>query len=212
MSEFCLIFDLDGTLVESEGLCNQAFLELLPELNEPVTALARRYRGKKLSVIIADIELRIGRALPREFETRYRERVAELFDCGLQPVAGVEAMLQQTSGPRCVASSAPRSKIEKALRLTRLSTYFGDRIFSSYEVGSWKPEPQLFLHAAASMGFEPPHCVVVEDSEVGVEAALSAGMRVLRYAPDSEQDIASNCRSFSRMEELPGLLGNLSNV
>ncbi len=212
MSDLCLIFDLDGTLVDSEELCNQAFLELLPELNEPVTALARRYRGRKLSVIIADIEARIGRALPSEFEARYRERVAELFDSELKPIAGVQSMLRMTSGPRCVASSAPRSKIEQALRLTRLSPYFGDRIFSSYEVGSWKPEPQLFLYAAASMGFKSQHCVVVEDSEVGVQAALSAEMRVLMYAPGPDQNPALACRSFSRMEELPGLLKGLSNV
>lgn len=212
MSEFCVIFDLDGTLVDSEGLCNQAFLDLLPELNESVASLASRYRGKKLSTIIADIELRIRRALPSEFESRYRERVAELFDRGLQPVAGVQVMLQTITGSRCVASSAPRSKIEKALQLAGLTSYFGDQIFSSYEIGSWKPEPKLFLHAAASMGFEPQHCVVIEDSEVGIQAALSAGMRVLMYTPGYEQNPASTCCSFSRMEDLPRLLSSLSNV
>lgn len=209
MTRFCAIFDLDGTLVDSEGLCNQAFLDLLPELNESVPSLAKRYRGKKLSAIIGDIELRIQRALPAEFELRYRERVAELFDRGLQPIAGVEAMLQATTNPRCVASSAPRSKIEKALQLTGLTAYFDDRIFSSYEVGSWKPEPQLFLHAAASMGFEPQRCVVIEDSEVGVQAALSAGMRVFMYAPDCEQNSPLPCTTFTRMDDLPELLAVL---
>jgi len=208
MTRFCAIFDLDGTLVDSEGLCNQAFLDLLPELNEPVASLVERYRGRKLSEIIADIELRIRRSLPDEFQSRYRARVAELFDRELQPVAGVEAMLQATSGPRCVASSAPRSKIEKALHLTGLAGYFSNCIFSSYEVGSWKPEPQLFLYAAASMGFKPERCVVIEDSDVGIQAALSAGMRVLMYVPKCDR-APGPYTTFTRMDELPELLKRL---
>ena len=212
MTQVCAIFDLDGTLVDSEVLCNQAFLDLLPELNESSLSLARRYRGKKLAAIIADIELRIRRALPDEFESRYRERVAELFDRGLRPITGVEAMLQATTGPRCVASSAPRAKIEKALQVTGLAGYFGDQIFSSYEVGSWKPEPQLFLYAASSMGFSPQRCVVIEDSDVGVQAALSAGMRVFMYAPDCEERLAPSCTTFSSMDDLPELLESLFNT
>jgi HAD superfamily hydrolase (TIGR01509 family) len=211
MSELCLIFDLDGTLVDSEGLCNQAFLDLLPELNESSASLSARYRGRKLAAIMADIELRIRRALPGDFEAQYRARLDELFDSRLQPVAGVHAMLQATTCSRCVASSAPRQKIEKALQLTGLSVYFGNCIFSSYEVGSWKPDPQLFLHAAAEMGFGPSHCVVVEDSEVGVQAALSAGMRVLMYTPECGQRSVP-CPSFSRMEDLPTLLSRLTSA
>jgi HAD superfamily hydrolase (TIGR01509 family) len=206
VTEICTIFDLDGTLVDSEELCNQALLDLLPELSDSVASLVVRYRGRKLSAIVADIESRIRRRLPSEFEARYRERVAELFESDLQPIVGVEAMLQVTSSPRCIASSGPRAKIAKALAHTGLATYFGDRIFSSYEVGSWKPEPGLFLHAAASMGFEPWQCVVVEDSEVGVQAALSAGMRVLKYMPEGESSSTGSCLSFSRMEDLPRLL------
>lgn len=211
MIDLCLIFDLDGTLVDSEGLCNQAFLELLPELNESAASLSKRYRGKKLARIIADIEVQAPRELPVDFEARYRARVAELFECGLQPIAGVHAMLRATPQSRCVASNAPRQKIERALQLTGLSAYFGNCIFSSYEVGSWKPDPQLFLHAAASMGFEPSNCVVIEDSEVGVQAALSAGMRVLMYSPDSREPSAA-CPRFSRMEDLPDLLRTLAAV
>ncbi|MGB0389738.1 MAG: HAD hydrolase-like protein, partial [Ardenticatenaceae bacterium] len=60
MRNLCVIFDLDGTLVDSERLCNQAFIDLLPELTDDVGTLVRRYRGSKLAKILADIEKRVG--------------------------------------------------------------------------------------------------------------------------------------------------------
>jgi hypothetical protein len=58
MARICVIFDLDGTLVDSEGLCNQAFLDLLPQLNDTVECMVKRYRGRRLAWILADIETR----------------------------------------------------------------------------------------------------------------------------------------------------------
>jgi len=70
--------------------------------------------------------------------------------------------------------NGPPLKIRQALQISRLAPYFGDSIFSSYEVGSWKPEPGLFQYAANAMSFMPSRRVVVEDSEVGIEAASSS--------------------------------------
>jgi len=182
MAEICVIFDLDGTLVDSETACNQAFLDLLPELSDPAELLVKRYRGKKLSIILADIEQRLGKSLPDTFENSYRLRVAELFACNLRPMPGVIAMLDSLHVPRCVASSGPPAKMRQALETSGLASYF-DRTFSSYDVGIWKPEPGLFLHAAQEMGFRPSQCAVVEDSEVGVQAAVAAGMVAFHYLP-----------------------------
>lgn len=54
--------------------------------------------------------------------------------------------------------------------------FFSGRIFSSYEVGVWKPDPGLFLHAAGALGVRPSDCIVVEDSGPGIAAGLAAGM------------------------------------
>ncbi|MDF1811526.1 MAG: HAD hydrolase-like protein [Verrucomicrobiales bacterium] len=86
MNISCIIFDLDGTLVDSEGLCNQAFLDLLPELDCSLDEMITRYRGQKLALILADIEKRIGRKLPADFEKHYRARISELFDTELDPM------------------------------------------------------------------------------------------------------------------------------
>lgn len=202
----CIIFDLDGTLVESEELCNQAFLDLLPHLDDTRQSLIRRYRGLKLSHILSDIENRTGEKLPATFEAAYRRRVSDLFSTHLRPVEGVISMLEGLPTPRCVASSAPRSKIQQALTVSGLSRFFEDRVFSSYEVGFWKPHPGLFLHAASAMGFSPPQCAVVEDSAVGIKAALAAGMTAFHYQPDEDLSFADGAISFSKMSRLPGLL------
>src|SRR5664279_4055329 len=112
MTGICVIFDLDGTLVDSEGLCNQAFLNLLPQLSDTVESLILRYRGKKLAPILADLESRLYQKLPDAFEQHYRQHVAELLFRELKPMPGVLEMLEKTTNfPKCIASSGPPLKI-----------------------------------------------------------------------------------------------------
>lgn len=210
MARLCVLFDLDGTLVDSEPLCNQAFLDLLPGLKDSVAELASRYRGKKLAAILRDLETRLGSQLPLEFEAQYRRHVSQLISQGLRPMPGVRDMLEATNYPRCIASSGPLEKIRQLLEASELTAYFGDCLFSSYQIGCWKPDPGLFLHAAQQMGFQPRDCVVVEDSEVGISAAIAAGMRALRFISDVEASEPSDNRSFNRMADLPAILHELS--
>lgn len=202
----CVIFDLDGTLIDSEELCNQAFLDLLPGLDDTVQTLTHRYRGLKLSHILSDLENRTGARLPTTFETDYRSRVSELFSAHLKPVDGVIQMLEGLAVSKCIASSAPRSKVQEALAASGLSRFFADRIFSSYEVGFWKPDPRLLLHAASAMGFPPAECAVVEDSAVGIKAALAAGMTAFHYQPGVDSSDADGVIPFSEMSRLISLL------
>jgi HAD superfamily hydrolase (TIGR01509 family) len=209
MNLSCIIFDLDGTLVDSEYLCNQAFLDLLPELNDSVEALTQRYRGQKLSLILAHIEQRIKHSLPTQFEEDYRQRVSELFSSQLKPMPNVIEMLESIRFSTCIASSGPLQKIRQALQVSGLAPYFNDRIFSSYEVGSWKPEPGLFQHAAKAMGFAPHQCAVVDDSNAGIQAALAANMLALQYRPNQDLAIFPGAISFHDMSELPQLMDKL---
>lgn len=211
MNSICVIFDLDGTLVDSEVLCNQAFLDLLPQLSETVDLLTQRYRGKKLALILADIENRLCQKLPDAFEQHYRQRVAELFSCELKPMPGVLEMLEATHFPMCVASSGPPLKIRQALQVSGLAPYFGDSLFSSYDVGSWKPEPGLFQYAANAMGYMPSQCVVVEDSEVGIQAAAAAGMKAFQYVRNGEMSSCDDRVLFDDMSQLTQLLYQCAN-
>jgi HAD superfamily hydrolase (TIGR01509 family) len=214
MTGICVIFDFDGTLIDSEGLCNQAFLDLLPQLSDTVESMIQRYRGKKLAQIFADLEGRLCQKLPDAFEQHYRQRVAELFSRELKPMPGVLEMLEVMNFPKCIASSGPPLKIRQALQVSGLAPHFGDSIFSSYEVGSWKPEPGLFQYAANAMGFMPSQCVVVEDSEVGIEAAAAAGMKAFQYVRNGE---TSSCQAghsvpFNDMSKLPQILAHFAST
>ena len=209
MASVCVIFDLDGTLVDSESQSNQAFLDLLPEIDEPVTALIERYRGMRLAPVLADLESRLGRKLPDDFPAAYRSRVAELFNQRLDAMPGAKEMLDSLSCAYCIASAGPPEKIRHSLKLSGLAPYFGERVFSSYEVGSWKPEPGLFLHAASTLGFAPNRCIVVEDSDPGLIAANAAGMRAIHFAPDgSASTIDCHARTGSLLN-VPRLLEEL---
>ncbi|MBX2835696.1 MAG: HAD-IA family hydrolase [Gammaproteobacteria bacterium] len=187
----CVIFDFDGTLVDSEVLSNQAFLDLIPSINVSVEEMVKNYSGRKLAWIFSDIEKQFNCKLSPTIEKDYRNRVAELFDTQLRAFDGVHHALDEISLPVCIATSAPVSKVEPALKKTNLSEYFETNIFSSYDIGSWKPEPDIFLYASQCMKVAPQNCLVVEDSPAGVEAANAAGMSAVQFC-GSRQPFHSN--------------------
>lgn len=183
-----IIFDCDGTLVDSEVLANEVLVEAVAEyglvlsLDEALSA----FRGGKMADCVAHLESRLGRRLPGDFVPVLRSRTADAFRTRLRPVAGAVELIRwlaARSWEICVASSGPVEKIELSLSLTGLSPFFVDRIFSSYTVGVWKPDPGLFLHAAKAMGVSPEDCAVVEDSLPGIQAGLAAGMTVFAFQP-----------------------------
>lgn len=207
MAKLLIIFDVDGTLVDSEFFCSQALNDLIPEIEESTQELVSLYRGTKLLEIFADIELRKNIVLGDNFEVIYRERVAELFSSELQPFPGVIEMLGQIPYEFCIASNGPKHKIRHALSVTGLTSYFAENIFSAYCVNAWKPDPALFLHAAAEMGYSPKNCVVIEDSIVGIQAAEAANMNALRFVPGEP---STHQRDFSDMRDLLSLLDKIA--
>ncbi|SFO07733.1 haloacid dehalogenase superfamily, subfamily IA, variant 3 with third motif having DD or ED [Cohaesibacter marisflavi] len=180
----CVIFDLDGTLVDSEILSLQGYCDTVPDLDWDVNYMVANLRGFQFHKIVEAMEGRVGHKLAEDYETTYRAHVAELFEAGLQAFPDVLDVVPALKTPKCIASAGPIKKMRHSLGLTGLLPHFEDRIFSSYVVKSWKPEPGLFLHAAKTMGYAPENCLVVEDSEVGIEAAKRAGMQHLLHVPE----------------------------
>ncbi|MEJ6482141.1 HAD family hydrolase [Nostoc punctiforme UO1] len=207
-----VIFDCDGVLVDSEGLGNRVLVEFIAEfgLAMKLEEAILLFKGCKMADCVAVIEQRLGKKMPQDFVTQLRTRTAEAFERELRPVEGIEAALDKINLPICVASSGPSEKIKLALRVTNLLSRFEKCIFSSYEIGSWKPAPDLFLYAAKNMGFQAPSCTVVEDSVLGVRAGVAAGMRVLGYTEQSEAHLleASGAHIFYSMHQLPSLLSH----
>jgi len=206
-----VIFDSDGVLVDSEPITGSVLVSLLEEVGYHTTAEhgVKLCRGRKMADIIADIQSLSGIQLSDDFIAKFRLRVAELFRTDLRPIAGIREVLEGLELPHCVASSGPNERIEAALGATGLLRHFEGRIFSAYDIQSWKPDPGLFLHAASKMGAEPANCTVVEDTPLGVTAAIAAGMRALGYAAvqdDVEPLREAGAVIFRSMRELPSLL------
>jgi HAD superfamily hydrolase (TIGR01509 family) len=203
------IFDCDGTLVDSEELGNGVLAEMVSEQGLPlsIAAATAEFRGMKLAECLRFVEQRLGRRLHEGFVPEFRARSAAAFRAHLRPIAGAAELLNALSIPFCVASSGPREKIELSLSLTGLLPLFGERIFSAYEVQSWKPAPDLFLHAAQSLGAAAADCAVVEDSWPGISAGLAAGMTVFAYQP-AERDprIPGDVQVVTRLLDLLPLL------
>ncbi|QUM89792.1 HAD-IA family hydrolase [Moritella sp. 36] len=204
----CLLFDCDGTLVDSERLCNQGFVIKFAELGIKldVDLLMLNYRGWELDKILADLSCEFDVRLPNDFAAKYRVVVAELFESELRPIEGIKAALDLLPYPKAVVSNGPIFKIKQALELCGLSDYFGSHIYSAYDIGIWKPDPRIYEFAAKDMGFDSKDCIVIEDGLVGVEAGYKAGMQTLFYNRFNQTCVFSSVVSFNAMVELPGLI------
>lgn len=204
----CLLFDCDGTLVDSERLCNIGLVIKFKELGVNLDAdeLVQRFRGWKLASILDLLQQEHSVRLPDHFVASYREKVAELFESELKPVPGIELALEGLDQPKAVVSSGPRHKIEQALRVCNLSQYFGGNIYSSYEVCVWKPDPEIYRFAARDMGFSSQECAVIDDGLVGVEAGAKAGIKTYFYNVFQETCTWPGVVSFTTMSDLPRLI------
>jgi HAD superfamily hydrolase (TIGR01509 family) len=209
-----VIFDCDGVLVDSEVISNGVLALLLTAEGLPTTlAEARRdYQGLLLGEVFERAEKRLGKALPEGLSSRFERERAEAFRRELQPVAGAAEAVERVTAAGvavCVASQGKLEKTKLSLDLTGLRCLFADRaLFSAWNVPRGKPYPDLFLRAAAEMGAEAAGCVVVEDTPSGVTAGVAAGMRVLGYAADSDEDALgkAGATTFDSLERLPKLL------
>jgi HAD superfamily hydrolase (TIGR01509 family) len=207
-----VIFDCDGVLVDSERIAVRLDAEILGEIGWQLTEaeIIERFMGRSDAYMRGEIEAAIGRPLGPEWATEVlRPRYGRAMEAELTAVDGVVGALDRISTPTCVASSSTHDHLQFALGLTGLLDRFDGRIFSATEVANGKPAPDLFLHAAATLGVPPDRCAVVEDSRYGVEAARAAGMRAFGYAgglTPADRLAGPATTVFEHMHELPELL------
>jgi HAD superfamily hydrolase (TIGR01509 family) len=204
-----VIFDCDGTLVDSEPLGNEVLVEYVAELGLriPIEEALVVFRGRKMGDCLDEIARRLGRPLPGGFEVELRRRMSAAFRERLQPIDGADDLLRAMTVPFCVATNGPREKMTLTLSVTGLIEHCGDRLFSAYEVGAWKPDPGLFTHAAEAMGVEPRSCAVVDDSDHGIQAALACGMEVFAFLPDDgDRSPPGPVHVIRHLSELPAAL------
>lgn len=181
----CVIFDCDGTLVDSEKLCCQALVTVFNRFGANYsyeTALAH-FSGGKIADILNKTRSYLGLNVSIDtLEPLYREEVHTLFEHHLQAMDGAHHILQLLDSRQieyCVISNSPKEKAQHVLQLTGLMPHFKSKIFSAFEANSWKPEPDLIRYAAMNMGFTLDECLYVDDTEIGWETGCNAGIETV---------------------------------
>jgi HAD superfamily hydrolase (TIGR01509 family) len=215
MARFDLVaFDCDGVLVDSEPVTCGVLTQMLNELGWMLSldeAMAL-FVGRAVREVLPHHSSKLAAPVPADFYEQFVLRRNAALEMDIAPVRNIHAAVETLAAremPFCVASGADRAKMHITLGKTGLLRWFEGKMFSGHEVPRTKPAPDVYLHAAKTMGVEPSRCVVVEDTPAGVTAGVAAGMTVFGYAErmDSKLLLAAGAALvFDDMAELPELV------
>jgi HAD superfamily hydrolase (TIGR01509 family) len=182
-----VIFDLDGTIIKSEGEWNRAFSTVLQKLGVKSDGSDPSMHGASIQsrwkVLLTKYNIKTTKTI-EELEIftyiEYGKMIPEIIlNDGVLEFMDV---LKESGLPLGLATSTNWETAEKVLTYFGLSNYF-ENITTGEEVVNLKPAPDIFLLASVKLGVEPRDCLVIEDSQIGVTAAHEAGMRVIAVSP-----------------------------
>jgi HAD superfamily hydrolase (TIGR01509 family) len=208
-----VIFDCDGVLVDSETVSNRVLAENLTRHGLPMTL----ERSMELFVGgtmrgVGEQARQMGADLPADWvDEIYAETYAALRE-GVDVIAGIPELLDRLDAeriPYAVGSNGSEAKMQITLGQNGLLERFKGAIFSAHTLKTAKPDPDLYLAAAAHFGVDPARAVVIEDSATGATAAARAGMRCLGYAAydDGARLAEAGAELFDSMFAVPLLIG-----
>ncbi len=179
-----VLFDCDGTLVDSEYLNNLAMIEVLHGFGlrqYSIEHALREFVGLRFSTIIGNINRETGFVFPENAAKLYLAKVAALSAQYMKPVEGARELVEhaQHHFETCVVSNGERNNVLASLKFVGLDDLFEEEfVFTGLMAPNPKPAPDLFLLAAERKGIAPHDCLVIEDSAAGVRAGIAAGMTV----------------------------------
>ncbi|MEM8569938.1 MAG: HAD family hydrolase [Pseudomonadota bacterium] len=212
-----VIFDCDGVLVDSEVIAGRCLVEAAStlgiEINRDYVAL--HFTGHSFPVVGKVLQRDFGVSLPEDFEATYREMLLSAYSRELKAMPGIEHVLENLAVPFFLASSSSPVRIARSLEVVGLEHFFGGRTASAWMVPRGKPAPDLYLHVAERCGVRPERCLVIEDSIVGIEAGVAAGMEVWRYVGGSHISAADRLETgiwhgqFANYDQFFHLIPNL---
>lgn len=217
-----IIFDCDGTLVDSEYLYNSITSELLNEIGYPEYTpelCMELFTGQSWSTIRHDLEERHGEKMPNDIIERYIRIANDKMDHDFDATEHANDVLHKLGVNRqiCVGSNGERNNVIKSLQVTGLWHHFDEeRVFTKIQVERPKPAPDLFHFACTQMQVEPQHTLVVEDSTAGVKAARAAGIHVLGFVgtahnKEKQADALKNAGADAVIESLIHIEGHLKS-
>jgi len=184
-----IIFDCDGTLMDTEVLAAEVEVELLKEYGADIEVkeFSQRFAGTSSSFVKETMEAELGRSLPDNHMDTLNKRMNEKMWRHAKCCDGAQEMLDLLDQPRCICSNAGMEKLKIELTRGELWDRFRPYIFSAKDLDNinQKPAPDLFLYAAKEFEVDPENCIVVEDSIAGTKGGRSAGMRVIGYTGGS---------------------------
>mgnify|MGYP003365082119 CR=1 FL=1 len=177
-----VIFDCDGVLIDSEGPCIR---EIAAQVRQAGIAISddealSMFPGMALGDVQKQLEARGGLSLGSDWVARMQARFVTLMGEQAEPIEGagrVLASLAEAGLPFRVGSNSSIVEMDAKFGRVGFDRYIPrERVHSARELGRPKPDPHVYLHAAAQEGVKPEDCVVIEDSDPGVQAAHDAGM------------------------------------
>lgn len=180
-----LLFDLDGTLIDSDPIHVQVFIDMLADYGVPMTAeiYARDLHGRVNAEIFADLlPDEDPKALSDLKEAEYRRRLEAMDTAPAIPGAGQLIDAARARGQTCaVVTNAPIENAPAALAAVGLSGRF-DTVVTAGDVAHPKPAPDPYLEAMRRLGVKAEACVIFEDSPSGLAAAQASGAAVIGVA------------------------------
>ncbi|MGV9914733.1 HAD family hydrolase [Streptomyces tendae] len=211
-ARWAVLFDLDGTLVDTEPLLHEALSAVLGEAGVPAAVIRpEELRGRPVAENLA----RLSRLTPtpmneRDLYERVGARLLDRLRLGITPLPGALTLLRALRGahvPCALVSSSYRAMVDAVL--PRLGAESFALTLAGDEVRRPKPDPEPYRTAAARLGLAPGHCVVVEDSAAGLGSARAAGCATVSVAPagGAAADLAVRGLSALTVERLARLAG-----
>lgn len=210
----CVIFDCDGTLIDSERLCLQAIVEVLSSIGVEVNYddVKDQFQGVKLEKIfgaLVDDNSKLANDGLAKLISHYRLRCKELFAEQLTVIDGVYEVLDELKANNiavCIASNAPHEKMAFTLPLAKLDQYFEGTVFSALDANAWKPDPKLLHYVMDKMQVSSEECLFIDDSLVGIQAGVEANVTTLYFShaePHKETTVNSSyLHSITEMRQV----------
>ena len=201
---FAILYDCDGTLIDSEHIAGSVCAQALTRVGYPMTmqAFNTRFNGVPSVQTWEILRKEIPFALPPGFNEAINADIHHQMDTQLNAIPGAAEAILAIGGRKAVASSTQRPRLIKNLEFVGLAPLFGEHIYSATQVARGKPAPDVFLFAASQIGADPAECIVVEDSVAGVTSGLRAGMRVIGFHGGSNgiPDLAERLKAAGALE------------